>query len=104
MPVKSLPTEIKSSICLTVNIIILEEVAMRINKTICVTAIMVLGMLSFNGIVLAQDEVTKTDKEFCEKEAMEAGLEGNDLQEYVKDCINDINAEKMEASKEKASE
>lgn len=72
---------------------------MKINKSIYVTALMSILMLTVNGIALAKDPLEMSDKESCEQEAKESGLEGNELQEFVAQCLEEIRAQNMTDSK-----
>ena len=104
MPVKSMPTDFKSSMSLTVNTIYPEDVAMKNSKSIYVGILMLLSMLAVNGIALAKDPLEMSDKESCEQEAKESGLEGNELQEFVAQCLKDIREQNMTESNPSSGE
>jgi hypothetical protein len=98
-PGKNMPTDFKSSMSLAVNTIFLKDVAMKINKSIFVTALVSLIMISVNGVVLAKDAIEMSDKESCEQEAKESGLVDKEFQEFVTQCLEEIHAQNMVDSK-----
>lgn len=71
---------------------------MKINKSIYVTALMPIILLAVSGAALAKDALEMSDKESCEQEAKESGLQDNEFKEYVTQCIEEIRAEKMNDS------
>ena len=94
-----MPTAFKSSMSLTVSTIFLEDVAMKINKAIYVTVLMSIIMLTVSGVAMAKDALEMSDKESCEQEAKESGLAGNELQEFVAQCLEEIRAQNKTDSK-----
>ena len=77
---------------------------MKINKSIYVTALMSILMLTVNGIALAKDPLEMSDKESCEQEAKEAGMSvgtvnDKDLQDFIAQCLKEIREQNMTDSK-----
>ena len=75
---------------------------MNIQKNILFSAFMLVIVLSVSGIASAEEQSEMTNQQYCEKEAKEAGMpEGQDSEDYVAQCLSEIEAKSgsMEESK-----
>ena len=72
---------------------------MKINKSIYITALMSIIILTVNGFAVAKDFLEMSDKESCEQEAKDSGLVENEIQEFVAQCLEEIRTQNMTDSK-----
>lgn len=72
---------------------------MKIQNNLFFAALMSVIALSASGIVSAQEEQEMSNQQYCEKEAKEAGMsEEQDVQEYVAQCLAELNAKNSPAA------
>lgn len=72
---------------------------MKIQNIVFFASFVFVIALAVPGVASAEEEQEMSNQQYCEKEAKEAGMvEEKDIQEYVEQCLAELNTEKSSAS------